>query len=78
MNTQPVELFKAEIEEQFEQGDFDSEYAEYIIAHSCGDRVICNGNTLIIAMEDGYLREEFINHLIYKTNFVDSLCKVVK
>ena len=26
-------------------------------------RTICNGNTLTIAMEDGYLFDEFVDHL---------------
>ena len=40
--------------------DFDDDaYAEYIMQHSAGDRLICNGDMLIQAMEDGYLLESF-------------------
>lgn len=35
-----------------------SEYAEFIMAN--GDRVICNGDMLLDAMEDGYLFDEFL------------------
>ena len=38
-------------------------YAEYIMAHCGGDRVICNGDTLLEAMEDGYLFEDFLDTL---------------
>ena len=34
------------------------EYAEFIMAN--GDRLICNGNMLLEAMEDGYLFDEFL------------------
>lgn len=37
------------------------EYAEYIMEHCSGDRVICNGDTLLRAMEDGYLFEDFLD-----------------
>lgn len=40
---------------------YSDEYAEYIMEHgSNGDRVICNGDTLLQAQEDGYLFEEFL------------------
>lgn len=35
-------------------------YASYIMNNCGGDRMICNGDTLIVAMEDGYLWEEFL------------------
>jgi hypothetical protein len=38
-------------------------YAEYIMAHSAGERVICNGDTLLDAMEDYYLFEDYLNSL---------------
>lgn len=39
----------------------DSEdYANYIMANACGDRVICNGDMLLDAIEDGYLFDEFL------------------
>lgn len=34
------------------------EYAEFIMAN--GDRLICNGDMLTEAMEDGYLFDEFL------------------
>ena len=49
-----------------ENGEYDSEYAEYIMDNCGGDRMICNGDTLIEAMEDNYLLEEFAESLIYK------------
>ena len=39
---------------------YSEEYAEFIMEHGKGDRVICNGSTLLDAMEDGYLCEEFL------------------
>lgn len=39
---------------------FSDEYAEFIMEHSKGDRVICNGDTLLAAQEDGYMFEEFL------------------
>jgi hypothetical protein len=35
-------------------------YAEYIMEHSAGDRIICNGDTLLDAMEDGYLFDDYL------------------
>ena len=46
--------------ELFENGKLDDSYAEYIMNNCGGDRVICNGDTLICAMEDGYLSEDFL------------------
>ena len=39
---------------------YSSDYAEFIMEHSKGDRVICNGHLLLDAMEDGYLFDEFL------------------
>lgn len=39
---------------------YSAQYADYIMAHSAGDRVICNSDTLLEAMEDGYLFDEFL------------------
>jgi len=42
--------------------NLEDQYAEFIMANgSNGDRVICNGDTLLEAMEDGYLIDEFLN-----------------
>ena len=48
--------------ERFENGDLDDQYAEYIMEHSAGDRLICNGDMLIMAMEDGYLADDFLDY----------------
>jgi hypothetical protein len=37
-----------------------SEYADYIMDNTTGERVICNGDTLLAAQEDGYLFDEFL------------------
>jgi hypothetical protein len=39
--------------------DYTDKYAEFIMNNCRGDRVICNGKTLLDAMEDFYLWEEF-------------------
>ncbi len=39
---------------------YSEEYANFIMEHSKGDRVVCNGDTLLEAMEAGYLFEEFL------------------
>ena len=40
-----------------------SEYADYIMENAKGDIVICNGDTLIDAMESEYLFEEFLESM---------------
>lgn len=37
-----------------------NEYADFIMENSKGERIICNGNALLEAMEAGYLFDEFI------------------
>lgn len=37
-----------------------NDYADFIMNHYMGDRIICNGDTLLDAMEDGYLFEDFL------------------
>jgi len=39
---------------------YSDEYQEYIMDHYDGTRVICNGDTMILAMEAGYLWKEFL------------------
>ncbi len=39
------------------------DYASYIMENSGGDRVICNGDTLLVAMEDGYLFDDFLESI---------------
>lgn len=36
------------------------EYADYIMENNGPDRVICNGDMLLCAVEDGYLFDEFL------------------
>lgn len=36
------------------------DYANYIMANGSADRIICNGDSLLCAMEDGYLFDEFL------------------
>ncbi len=45
---------------------FSSEYAEYIMEHAGGDRLICNGDTLLAAQEDGYLFDDFLDSIGYQ------------
>lgn len=45
---------------------FSPEYADYIAEHAAGDRVICNGDTLLEAMEEGYLWNEFVEYMEQK------------
>jgi hypothetical protein len=52
-------MTEEEFDDAAENGDFYDEYAEYVMTHCHGDRIICNGDTLISAMEDGYLYEDF-------------------
>lgn len=42
---------------------FSDEYAEFIMQNGSSDRVICNGDTLLIAQEEGYLFPEFLETL---------------
>jgi len=41
------------------------EYAEYIMEFASGERIICNGDMLTQAMEDGVLWEDFLYSLGY-------------
>lgn len=52
-------MTEVEFDTLFDNGELDDEYAEYIIEHSRGDRLICNGDTLVDAMEDFYLAASF-------------------
>ena len=48
-----------EFERAFDNLELDQQYSEYIMAHCAGDRLICNGDMLIKAIEDGYLFDDF-------------------
>lgn len=52
-----------QVQKRFERGELDDEYAKYILAHSSGDRLIFNGDSLIAAMEDSYLSMEFMEEM---------------
>jgi len=39
--------------------DLQDRHMDYILVHNDGERVICNGDTLIEAAEAGYLYEAF-------------------
>lgn len=52
-------MTNTEFENEFETGNLDDEYAEYIMDKAQGQRMICNGHTLLAAMEDGYLYDDF-------------------
>ena len=54
---------RREISEDVFNGDYDAQYAEFIMEHSKGDRVVCNGDSLLEAMEAGYMIDEFIDFL---------------
>ena len=57
-------MTELEFEVAFDDGDLDEQYAEYIMEHAGGDRVICNGDTLLEAMEAFYLFEDFKDSLV--------------
>ena len=39
---------------------YSEEYADYIMKHNNGERMICNGDTLLEAQESHYLFNEFL------------------
>lgn len=42
---------------------YSEEYAEYVMEHSAGDRIIGNGDALLAAMEDCYLWDDFLDSM---------------
>ena len=58
MTTDFREVPEAELEEL----SYSEEYAEFIMSNCDGDRIICNGDGLLAAMEDLYLWEEFLEN----------------
>ena len=56
----------------FDSADLHDEYMEYIMENCHGERVICNGDALIVASEEGYLYEEFRDHWIEKWVMVNA------
>ena len=59
MNKQLKILNDTELDEL----NYSEEYAEYIMNNCGGERIICNGDTLLQAQEDGYLFVEFLESL---------------
>jgi hypothetical protein len=57
-------MTEQEFEDAMDSYDLDDAYADYIMEHSAGDRLICNGDTLILAMEDGYLFDSFKESMV--------------
>lgn len=48
---------------KFDNLELKDQYADYIMSHAIGDRIICNGDMLLRAMEDLYLFDDFINSI---------------
>lgn len=53
-----------QFEDKFENGELEDEYAEYVMDNCHGDRIICNGDTLISALEELYLFDSFKDSLV--------------
>jgi hypothetical protein len=52
----------------YTEADYDTyrnsdEYVAYIMDNCGGERIICNGDALIAAIEEGYLFESFLESL---------------
>ena len=50
-------------EQSIDDLSMSSEYADYIMENCGGERIICNGDTLTQAMEEGYLWDEFLESI---------------
>lgn len=50
-------------DDQLDELAYSVEYAEFIMNNGSHDRVICNSETLLCAMEDSYLFDEFLESL---------------
>lgn len=57
-----------EFDNHFEEADLFDEYMEYIMENCHGDRMICNGDMLVVAAEEGYLYEDFREDWIEKNS----------
>lgn len=55
---------ETDFDRAFDRGELNDQYAEFIMNNAGGDRIICNGDTLISAMEDGYLYWTFKDSLV--------------
>lgn len=58
-----------EFEAAFDNLSLDVEYAEYIMNNCHGERLIGNGDQLILAMEDFYLYEAFRDSMIEENHY---------
>lgn len=73
MNTThtPYDL-KQDLLDQYSDGLLDDAYAEYIMANALPhERLIYNGDTLLDAMEAGYLLDDFIDHMMHAIGSAD-------
>lgn len=61
-------MTETEFDRAFDNYELEDKYADYIMEHAPGDRVICNGDTLLAAMEDGYLLDGFKDSLVTYTS----------
>lgn len=52
-------MTEVEFDRRYENGDLDDQYAEYIMANCGGERIIGNGDALVVAMEEFYLFDAF-------------------
>lgn len=52
-------MTELEFDLAFDNCDLDEQYADHIMENCHGDRLICNGDTLVEAMEDLYLIADF-------------------
>lgn len=58
-------MTEQDFEIAFDAGDLDDEYSEYIMAHCAGgERIICNGDTLLQATEALYLFDGFKDYMV--------------
>lgn len=57
-------MTEQEFESKFDSGKLNDEYAVFIMNNCHGDRLICNGDGLIEAMEALYLYESFKEFLV--------------
>lgn len=57
-------MTEAQFDMAYELGRLEEEYAQYIMDHGGGDRLIGNGNSLLLAMEDFYLFDSFKDSMV--------------
>ena len=56
-----IKLLRQVSSERLDELKYDGEYAEYIMANADSEEVvICNGDTMLDALEQGYLWKEFL------------------